>query len=119
MLLAEIHGKGTAEARDHEDYLTSTVFSHLRYLPPSIFWEDLFRQTRGLPNEDGVELSLAKAVSLCGCAPCRYSEVKAFFWPNHPYLGEPDLLLLFSGTRLIPLIVLVEAKLWSEKGGVG
>jgi hypothetical protein len=31
MLVAEIHRKGLEEARNHEDYLTSTVFGHLRY----------------------------------------------------------------------------------------
>jgi hypothetical protein len=39
MLIAELHGKGIAEAQDNEDCLTSCVFGHLRYLPPSVFWE--------------------------------------------------------------------------------
>ena len=35
MLLAEIHGKTLAEGRNGEDYLTSAVFGHLRYVPSS------------------------------------------------------------------------------------
>ncbi len=41
MLLAEIHGKHLADARDDEDYLTSSVFGHLRYIPPGSFWNSV------------------------------------------------------------------------------
>lgn len=34
MLLAEIHCKIVREALDNEDYITSAVFGHLRYIPP-------------------------------------------------------------------------------------
>ena len=47
MLVGEIHGKGMPEATNHEDYLTSVIFDHLRYVPPSHFWEDLFSQAKG------------------------------------------------------------------------
>jgi hypothetical protein len=58
MLVAEVHGKRVAEAQDAEDYLTSAVFGHLRYIPPSVFWPDLFALATGLPNSDGRETCL-------------------------------------------------------------
>jgi hypothetical protein len=42
MLAAEIHGHSVPEARNSEDYLTSTVFGHLRYIQPGPFWDALF-----------------------------------------------------------------------------
>jgi hypothetical protein len=119
MLMAEIYRKGLEEARNHEDYLTSAVFSHLRYLPPSEFWEDLFRLAKGLPGVGGVETALAQVAAQAGVPVNRYSELRAHFWRNHPILGEPDLLLVFSAEGLRPLVVLVEAKLWSGKSGTG
>ena len=49
MLLAEIHGKSEVSVRDHEDYLTSTVFGHLRYVRPGPFWTGLFSRAITLP----------------------------------------------------------------------
>lgn len=40
MLLVEIRGHALNAAIGDEDYLTSVVFGHLRYVPPSVFWED-------------------------------------------------------------------------------
>ena len=37
MLVAEIKGKAIREAEGSEDMLTDAIFSHLRYIPPSIF----------------------------------------------------------------------------------
>jgi hypothetical protein len=119
MLIAEIHGKGMPEARNHEDYLTSAVFGHLRYLQPNIFWEDLFRQAKGLPNENGLEKSLTEVLAETGNPISRYKTLQIHFWANHPFWGEPDLLLHFSDGTAPPLVVLIEAKLWSGKSGTG
>jgi hypothetical protein len=119
VLLAEIHGKGLQDARNHEDYLTSVVFGHLRYLPPSIFWESLASLARGLPTEDGTEMTLSEAATLQGCPISSHTDLKAWFWSSHPAEGEPDLLLCFSGGPHVPLILLVESKLWSGKSGIG
>jgi hypothetical protein len=119
MLVAEIHGKAMPEVRCHEDYLTSTVFGHLRYLPPSIFWEDFFRQAKGLPNEHGLEKSLAEVQAETGILISYHKTLQIHFWANHPTLGEPDVLLHFSGGTVPPLVVLIEAKLWSCKSGTG
>jgi hypothetical protein len=119
MLMAEIHHKGFAEARNHEDYLTSTVFGHLRYLPPGIFWEDLFRLAKAVPVVGGPGRVLAEAAAQAAGSVGRYSELRAYFWPNHPVWGEPDLLLVFFEEGVRPLVVLVEAKLQSGKSGTG
>jgi hypothetical protein len=119
MLVAEIHHKGFEEARNHEDYLTSTVFGHLRYLPPSIFWPELFRLAKGLPSENGTEKDLAETIAQSERQVNGFSELRAHFWPNHPVWGEPDLLLLFSGKDICPILVLIEAKLWAPKSGTG
>ncbi len=47
MMQAELHGHSAREILTNEDYLTSTVFGHLRYLSPSIFWENLFSRAIG------------------------------------------------------------------------
>jgi hypothetical protein len=91
MLVAEIHRKGLEEARNHEDYLTSAVFSHLRYLAPVVFWEDLFGLGVGLAGVNEAETTPAGAIAQAAAPVSRYSELRAHFWPNHPVLGEPDL----------------------------
>jgi hypothetical protein len=50
VLLAEIHGKTLEVARDNEDYLTSAVFGHLRYVAPGLFWDELLKRAKGLPG---------------------------------------------------------------------
>ena len=117
MLLAEIHGKTVQVARDSEDYLTSTVFGHLRYVPPSFFWPDLLAAAKGVPGPDG-ETSLRDTLAGVGIDAAKYERLEARFWRSHPTLGEPDLLLLFSGGPQQPLVVMVEAKLWAGKSGV-
>src|SRR3954452_21752230 len=92
MLVAEIYRKGFEEARNHEDYLTSAVFGHLRYLPPGIFWEDLFKLAKGMPSVDGAEANLAEAAAAVAAPVCRYRQLRVHFWRNHPEWGEPDLL---------------------------
>jgi hypothetical protein len=119
MLLAEIHGKRLEATRNSEDYLTSTVFGHLRYIAPSLFWNDLLTMARGLPNKEGLELSLGQCLAGSGCSPSVYSSLQTHFWKIHPSHGEPDLILIFSGAEVPPLILLIEVKLSSEKSGTG
>lgn len=119
MLLAEIHGKTLQSARDSEDYLTSTVFGHLRYVQPPHFWPDLLAAAKSVPLPGGNEVSLLHVLDSSGFGPRNYTRLEARFWRPHPTLGEPDLLLLFSGGTQQPLALLVEAKLWSGKSGTG
>ena len=100
MLLAEIHGKSVAEARDAEDYLTSAVFGHLRYLPPAVFWPELFA-----------------AAGLVLPAGATHLEVQ--FWPRTECGGEPDLILTFKYPDSPALVVVIEVKLLSGKSGTG
>lgn len=115
MLLAEIHGHVLEAASGDEDYLTSAVFGHLRYVPPGAFWDDFLAETKGLP----VETSLCQQLTTQGLRISGYSSLKIHFWPSHAEFGEPDLVLCFSGTGLRPLVVLTEVKLWSGKSGSG
>ena len=52
MLLAEILGKRLEATRNSEDYLTSAVFGHLRYIEPGLFWDTLFAKAGGIPDPD-------------------------------------------------------------------
>lgn len=119
MLVAEIHGKSLEVARNTEDYLTSAVFGHLRYVPPNLFWPALLAAAKGVPGPDGVEASLGHVLAAAGTDPARYERLVARFWVFHPTQGEPDLLLLFTGGPQPPLAVLIEAKLWAGKSGTG
>lgn len=97
MLLAEIHGKTVAEARGSEDSLTSAVFGHLRYVPPDVFWPELFAAA-------GLNL------------PAGATHLDVQFWPRTEY-GEPDLILTFKYPNSPALVVVIEVKLWSGKSG--
>jgi len=115
MLLAEIRGHVLEAASGDEDYLTSAVFGHLRYVPPRVFWEDFLAETKGFP----VETSLCQQLAIQGLKISGYSSLTIHFWPLHAEFGEPDLVLCFSGSGLRPLVVLTEVKLWSGKSGGG
>lgn len=107
MLLAEIHGKTVPEARDAEDYLTSAVFGHLRYLPPTVFWFDLFataRTTNDRPLSDFL--------------PTGATRLDVQFWPSTKY-GEPDLLVTLHWPDGYTARVMIEVKLWADKSGTG
>lgn len=119
MLLAEIHGKSLEAARDSEDYLTSAVFGHLRYVPPSIYWADLFARARGLPDGSGRQVALSNYLDASKVSVSRYDSLAVHFWSCHREWGEPDLLLYFGGGNQRPLVVLIEVKLWSGKSGEG
>lgn len=117
MLLAEIHGKYDLAVRDHEDYLTSTVFGHLRYVAPGPFWMDFLSRAKTVPI-DGAERSFVETVG-SEHEIGQYDTLNVHFWPRVPNLGEPELALCFSGGEQRPLVVLVEVKLWSFKSGYG
>ena len=119
MLLAELSGKSCAAARDSEDYLTSAVFGHLRYVPPGAFWDALLAHARGLPGLDHAEPSLAAALADAAGLPSSYQRLTAHFWRSHPAHGEPDLLLVFTAPGRSPLVLLIEVKLWAGKSGTG
>lgn len=121
MLIAEIHGKIVPEAQGSEDYLTSAVFGHLRYLPPSVFWEAFFACARSLPDRNGAEHCMAEVVlDRTGHRISEYAAVNVHFWPRDRHtLEEPDLLLCFTGSGLQPVVIVVEAKYWAGKSGVG
>jgi hypothetical protein len=119
MLVAEVHGKRVAEAQDAEDYLTSAVFGHLRYVPPGVFWPDLFALATRLSDSGGRETCLTEHLARLGHSVADYSQLSADFWPRHPTCGEPDLLLRFHGGSRPALAILIEAKLWATKSGVG
>jgi hypothetical protein len=118
MLLAEIHGHGIGEVERNEDYLTSAVFGHLRYVPPGIFWEEFFLRAKGLPGEEG-EGTLAGYIAKRGPRISEFSTLEVHFWPSHPRFGQPDVLLHFVKAGARPVVVLIEVKLWSEKSGTG
>jgi hypothetical protein len=115
MFLAEIHGHILEAASGDEDYLTSAVFGHLRYVSPTVFWEDFLAETKGFP----VETCLCQVLSTRGLRISEYASLKIHFWPSHAEFGEPDLVLCFSGNGLRPLVLLTEVKLWSGKSGNG
>jgi hypothetical protein len=117
MLLAEIRGKQESGIRDSEDYLTSTVFGHLRYVTPGPFWQSLLSRARTLAI-DGIERSLTEIVGTAHQVP-RYTKINISFWPKCPGLGEPELALCLTGGVQQPLVILIEVKLWSPKSGEG
>jgi hypothetical protein len=118
MLIAEIRGHASVDIEKNEDYLTSAVFGHLRYVPPKIFWQDLFSRASSLASS-GAATSLDQVVFKRSQSLSNYSNLEIYFWPFHPIYGEPDMLLSFTGDKLEPLVVIIEVKLWSEKSSEG
>lgn len=117
MLLAEINGKHDLSVRGHEDYLTSTVFGHLRYVAPGPFWAELFSRAKTLPIS-GTEQSLTDVLGIAHDIAA-YDELAVHFWPKCPEYGEPEMAMVFTGETQPPLVVLVEVKLWAGKSGEG
>ena len=117
MLLAEIHGKYDPSVRDNEDYLTSSVFSHLRYVAPGPFWQELLSRAMTVAI-NGMEQSLCSIVG-DNFVPGVYERLEVHFWPRAVGLGEPELAICFTGGKQEPLVLLVEVKLWSPKSGYG
>jgi hypothetical protein len=116
MLLAEIHGKRFPDAEGQEDWLTSSVFGHLRLLPPALFWPQLLERAS---NASAESASLSRILRHKGIQVEKFTSIEALFWRNCPPYGEPDVILRFTGPDVLPLIVLIEVKLNSEKSSKG
>ena len=118
MLVAEIHGLYIPEARNSEDYLTSAVFGHLRYLQSSQFWDRLFQAAVSLPI-DGQSLTAAQFIrAKAGSSLASFETMHAIFWPKHKK-DIPDLILHFSSNVAPSVVILIEAKLNATKSGIG
>ncbi|HEV2470150.1 MAG TPA: hypothetical protein VGS78_13245 [Candidatus Sulfotelmatobacter sp.] len=118
MLVAEIHGKYVREARSSEDYLTSAVFGHLRYVPPGPFWETLFELAISLPINRRLISAGEYIREHAGRSLSSYTNLRAIFWPNHPK-GIPDVVLHFHASKASPVVIIIEAKLEAGKSGTG
>lgn len=118
MLVAEIHGKYVPEARNSEDYLTSAVFGHLRYIRPGVFWDTLLGLAKSQRTESGVISASAYIRQEIGRGLNSFTAVEIAFWPEHEE-GIPDLILHFSGAQTRSVVILIEAKLTSTKSGTG
>jgi len=116
LLIAEIHGKYVPEARNFEDYLTSAVFGHLRYIKQSAFWDTLFDLAKSQPTALGVMTASEQIRRAIGCSLSSFAALDIAFWPEHEQ-GIPDLVLHFSGNHLRSLVILIEAKLTATKTG--
>jgi hypothetical protein len=117
MLQAELYSHASRDILGNEDYLTSAVFGHLRYLPPQIFWQEFFSRAVGSDRESRRSLSAYLADSGVELSECNSLEIR--FWPSHNVLGTPDLCLCFSGLQTLPSVIMIEAKLWAGKSGTG
>jgi len=113
MLLAEIHGKHCQEARQKEDYLTSAVFGHLRFVLDGCFWQALLTRALSLDS-----VSLETALLKQGFVLDTLDLTSTRFWP---WLGQdqPDVVLHFCNQQKSELAVVIEAKLWSGKSDFG
>lgn len=118
MLLAEIHGRYVQEALSFEDYLTSAVFGHLRYIPPGRFWEAFLASAVSLPVNGGEVSALEHLQEVTGTPIAAYESLEIIFWPTHPQ-GEPDLVVLMQSQQARPVAVFIEAKLGAGKSGTG
>ncbi len=118
MLIAEIHGKYVLEARSSEDYLTSAVFGHLRYIKPGTFWDALFDLAVSQPIGSRVITASERIQEGIGGSLGSFATLKAIFWPRHQE-GIPDLVLHFSGNPARSVVILIEAKLNATKSSIG
>ncbi len=118
MLVAEIHGKYVLEARTFEDYLTSAVFGHLRYIKPGSFWDALFDIAVSQPIELTVITANERIRKETGCSLGSFGALNALFWPEHKE-GIPDLILHFYGNQPRSVVILIEAKLYAAKSSTG
>lgn len=110
MLAAILRGKLSREQENLEDLLTSCVFGLFQYLPAG---SGLLPFLQLAKYPDGRNL-------LDVCIPTAI--VRYQFWPwltEEDCVGaEPDLLVDFTDGRGDKFILLVEAKLWSDKSSV-
>ena len=96
-----------------EDYLTSAVFGHLRFVQNGSFWQAVFARAFSVDS-----VSLKSELDNNGFGPEALDIVSTRFWP---WLGQdqPDVVLQFPNQRESELFVVVEAKLGSGKSGSG
>ena len=118
MLVAEVHGLYVPEARNSEDYLTSTVFGHLRYIQPGPFWDALFDLAVSQPIGLKTLTASERIRQVTGYSLSSFANLQAIFWPKHKE-GIPDLLLCFAGNQSRSVVILIEAKLNAAKSGTG
>jgi len=118
MLTAEIHGHYVPEARNSEDYLTSTVFGHLRYIQPGPFWDALFEFALSEPIRDKRVNASDYVRQRSGGPLGSFERLDAIFWPEYKP-GIPDVILHFAGNHSRSVVILIEAKLNATKSGLG
>ncbi len=114
MIEAALHGKLPVGLQHVEDLITSAVFGLLQYIPPNMFWPVILVQAKSCKDK-----SFMNKCSEFGIEIGDYEKLDIYFWPIHKQLGEPDLLLIFSGSNQSPLCFIIEAKLGATKSGEG
>ena len=111
-----IHGKDVREAREHEDSLTSDVFGHLRYLPPGVFWPELFANARDATEYERDLRKVLEDDPNFSLEQCTRLEIE--FWPYYDGIGEPDMKLTFRDHEDRPrCTIFAEVKFHAEKSG--
>jgi hypothetical protein len=107
MLAALLRGKLSREQENLEDLITSCVFGALRYMPIE---HGLAKLLQFAAFEDGSPL--LRSAGQLQCA-------KFSFWPwlleTECVGAEPDILIELVDSRGKKFLLLVEAKLWSDK----
>jgi len=116
MLIAEIHGKRCPDIEGLEDLFTSSVFGHLRSIPPNVFWSALFRKAWNLELPP---CSLEEKLQSLGIDLNAYDSLEIDFWSYFDVYGEPDLIFCYTGPNCEPIVLLIEVKLYSSKSGTG
>ncbi len=101
-----------------EDILTSTVFGNLKYINNSLALIP-FIELAFLYDEN--RTTLWQVFKAEGIELRCYQKVDYYFWSNNNEHGEPDLILIFSNHihGLEDLLITIEIKFKSDKGGVG
>jgi len=117
MLVCEVRGGRTLRSKGlQEDYLTSAVFGHLRYLPPECFWPSLFGKAEACDDSGSLHDLLVNE----GLNVARYESLTVDFWPwKGKRIGRPDLIMKFKGSNMRTLRIVMEVKLQSRKSRKG
>jgi len=100
MIIADLKGKLSVREHISEDFLTSTVFSIFDLISSKWFSQFLNSST----NIHGESLNI------------HFSKFKLIFWKSFsdPFGVEPDVIILLD-----KLLIILEAKFYSGKSGVG
>lgn len=117
MIEAVLHGKSLGYQYT-EDFLTSTIFGLLKYLPLNC---GIIPFIEGAILYDDQKTPLWKKLKSEGIELSCYQNVKYIFWNKHIRYGEPDLLLLFTNHihGEDDFLLVIEAKFKSDKSGTG